>query len=349
MKNDILSKIKNDLKEIEYSIYPILSQFIHQNKKIDEYAVNKLYESLTLFKDHVAKELVFKGEDVKYIHYIYHIFDNLGEFLKKVFKIAKARDRFDSRNSLLNTINSLKEFAYFTSAVTLGVIVTTLHLDTEQTLGILGIIGLFIYFLDDILTLRKQIKLENTGYQIRYEYKEIKKIINDLERLDENEQRTKIKELERILISPQPSDVLDYIQVIELKHLYFHFIKGKYIYYVRNDKDANPTIKAIFEMINKFVENISQIIVFSLVAVDSNRPLIKKKGLWERIKNVKAVIKFVGYVMLNAISYNLFYTYLVDDVAVVFILAVIILVGFLLLTIRFEEFMVKELTKSTAD
>lgn len=349
MSETIQSKIKYKLKEIEYSIYPILNQFIHQNKKIDEYAVNKLQESLILFKDNIAKEFVFKGENVKYIHYINHIFDNLGEFLKKIFKIARARDRFDSRNSLLNTINSLKEFAYFTSAVTLGVIVTTLHLDTGLTLGILGIIGLFIYFLDDILTLRNQLMLERNGYQTKYEYKEVKKVIDELEKLKEKEQRKKIKELERILISPQPSDVLDYIQIIELKHLYFHYIKGKNIYNVRKDKDANPTIKAIFEIINKFIENISQIIVFSLVAVDSNRPLIKKKSVWDRIKNVKSIVKFIGYVMLNAISYNLFYTHLVDDVGIVFIIAIIILISFLFLIIRFEEFMVKELTKSSTD
>lgn len=342
MNNIQLKTIKNSLKELEYSIYPVLSQFMHQDKQIDNKAVEKIYHLI----DDISANLTFllekESSGTKYAKYIGQIFINLKKFLKKIFSIARARDTYDHNNKILSVLHSLKEFGFFASAVTLGVCVNVLGFDQGYYLTILGIVGLVIYFLTDILLLKKYLnrKQENDSYR----YKNIKRIIESLESLDDKKQLRHIDKLERVIVSSRPEDTLDYKEIIELKHLYFHYIKGKYVDYVRKDAKANKFVKGVFEVINKFVENIAQIIVFSLVAVDSNRPISKEKNIVSRLLGHGGLLKFVGYVMLNAITYNFFYTVLLDDIATVFALSISSLVIFLSIINYFEQTMVNEVT-----
>lgn len=342
MNNIQLKTIKNSLKELEYSIYPVLSQFMHQDKQIDSKAVEKIYRLI----DDISVNLIFllekESNGSKYAKYIGQIFINLKKFLKKIFSIARARDTYDHNNKILSVLHSLKEFGFFASAVTLGVSVSVLGLDKGSYLTILGIVGLIVYFLTDILLLRKYLNKKQESDS--YKYKNIKRIIETLESLDDRRQLKYINKLESIIISPTPEDTLDYKEIIELKHLYFHYIKGKYVDYVRKDPKANKFVKGIFEVINKFVENIAQIIVFSLVAVDSNRPISKEKNIISRLLGHGGLLKFVGYVMLNAITYNFFYTVLLDDIATVFALSISSLIAFLAIINYFEQTMVKEVT-----
>jgi len=269
------------------------------------------------------------------------------ERLKRIIEIARIRDRVDYQRDVLNIINSLREFSFFTSAVNLGVVVYTFHFDSKNMLILLGSVGLFLYFFNDIVKLIKTINA-NSSKVIEKNIDEVD--FNMIEHVKEWDaikgiQRTKeVENLERILISTEPESTLNYLQTIKLKHLYFHEIKRNYIQEVYNSEEST-TIKESFNQLNRFLENICQITVISLVAVDANRPLPKRSSIFAKYFSIEFLVKYVGYIMLNAITYSFFFLYFQDNLPAIFVLNILSLSIFFFIVVKLEDVIMKGIEK----
>lgn len=339
MKSSRIKDLKLIFRDAEYSVYPILDQFVHINRKISNTNIQKLSKKI----DILEREFILKVQNSKAkketLENSKEIFINLRKRLKRIIEIAKIRDMVDYQRDVLNIINSLREFSFFTSAVNLGVVVYTFHFDSKNMLILLGSVGLFLYFFNDIVKLIKTINA-NSSKIIEKNIDEVDfKIIENVKVWDQIKgiQRTKeVENLESILISTEPESTLNYLQTIKLKHLYFHEIKRNYIQKVYNS-DESKTTKEIFNQLNRFLENICQITVISLVAVDANRPLPKRGSIFSKYFSIEFLVKYIGYIMLNAITYSFFFSYFQENLSAIFILNILSLSVFFFIVVKLED------------
>lgn len=332
-------KLKVSLRKSEYATYPLIEEFFRPDKKISKSSEKELLDSIDFLINQIGEIKEFE----KYPQYKVTL-ENTKLWINRVVKVARKRDQMDSQNALLGIIKSLKEFSFFTSAVNLGVFVYFYHLDQGYSLIILGVVGVFLYFMNDLLRLNATLRLrKSVTNEITYDnFKDISRLVEHLETYTVEEIKAKELELEKIIISPEASNTLNYQQVIQLKHLYFHSIKGNMMKEIR-ESDAPETVKKFYESLNRYFENIVQAFVFSMASVDANRPIPKLKSIKERLLDPEGLIKYVGYIMLNAISYNLLFTLLKDNLYTALVVNFMALAAFNLITLRMEVFMHREL------
>ncbi len=293
------------------SIYPFVNSYTHKDTKVSPKEL-----SLMIKRFHeLSKVYESKLEKNDYKH-VKNIFIRLMKFTRKIFKIASRRNDIDISLGFSTTFQELAEIIMFTSAVNLGIFLSSYNLSSKKILILGGLLGLLLHFSQSIFNLIKNSyinisKINMVGENVFSKYRYIQKVYNVKDVLKNDEDFL----LEEILLHGKN------------KNSDFRRIIDAIIYYkveiYDNDIDLlyqSGASKEIISEVESFVDTVVNVFIVALVSVENRDPLPGDKNLLRYLSDPMKIGQIIGYVLLNTLSFNLLTSYFSSDAYLLFFL-----------------------------
>lgn len=330
--------------DCEIAIRPLISSFVSRQSRISEKEKDLIFSSINNYKLLLLENIT--GKDVQLKKNIVKIFSRFEKYIYREIVIADKREDLDLKRRFYETIINLNEFMFFTSAVITAYIASPIISYIPVSLPILGIIGLFLYFFNDLTELAIILSLNSKRISISNDIPklDVKKLDELVNKMTPKETAAEIVKLEDILLSTDPGNILSLNDILLLEKLYFKQIdRGDFRILTNSleNKDIKRGIYLLENLINEYIK----LFVLSLSAVDSNRPIPKPINLLSRIFSFKGLNKFIGYVLLNSVTFNFFYNSFEKNKDLIILITIILAIGAFYLISFLEKQFTKEISK----
>lgn len=305
-ENKFRKNIELNYFDCEVSIRPLISSFVSRNNRVSSHEKDLIYSRIKKYKGLLINNL--SPIDIKYKDTIVNIFNRFQSYIEREITIADKREDLDLKKRFYETIKNLYEFMFFTSAVITGYIVSPIINSSPISLPIMGFTGLTLYFLNDLIELITILSINprESNKNKKILGPNVKEIEKSVVKMNNDEVIKKIHRLENVLLSTDPENTLSLNEVLLLERLYIKNIdRGDLKNLLDNlgDRDIKRGIYLLETLIKEYVE----MFVLSLSAVDSNRPIPKPLNMFKRIFSSRGITRFLGYVMLNSVTFTFFY------------------------------------------
>ncbi len=328
----------------EVAIRPLIGSFVSRHSRISTKEKELISSSINRYKNLLIENLTETGQDSK--EKIVGIFNRFERYIEREISIADKREDLDLKKRFYETIIHLNEFMFFTSAVITGYLVSPIISYSPVSVPVLGLTGLLLYFLNELTELTKILSLNPRK---TYDSKEInkpnvKKLDNIVSRMTDKEIVRKINRLENILLSTDPENTLSLNESLLLERLYFKQIENGELK-ILTDSLENKDIKRGIYLLENLINEYIKLFVLSLSAVDSNRPIPKPIKIVHRIFSIKGLTKFVGYVLLNSVTFTFFYNSFESNKVVIILITILLAIGAFYFISLLEKEFTKEISK----